>query len=239
MRVSDSEGTFQGNYVVKVFTQKQIIQNNSTIKELVFNVLSQEIEMIFVPIPALVYVSEDIINELIKEHHYKDIKEGWFFASLLIEDISTIDIEQVPIEIQEIVFAWDILLMNYDRREEKHNCFIKDSDIYLIDHELSLKIDNDFEFYTKNNYWEGIAKGNNLEGRCHIFYKSLKNNSHVNFNTFSESFKVLSFKKLEHTKKILEGLGFDVSIIDTILNYLQDAKANQSFFINKLKHILQ
>lgn len=241
MEVCDKNGNYKGNYVVKIFTQKDERQVQATAKEFIANQLAIEFDLC-VPDAALVWVREELIIELIKNCGYRDIIAGWYFATNYIDNI--IDYQRgfttrkIDIEIQQNIFAFDMLIQNKDRRIGKPNCFVKNGECYLIDHELSLQITESYKQYNQQCEWQGLAVGYEIKDREHIFYETLKSNKSVNLSEFQLYLHNISFNTVEKTVNLLADEGIVVEIFDSIEPYLQDAKKDSAKFCETLKRIL-
>ncbi len=68
------------------------------------------------------------------------------------------------------IFAFDVLIMNVNRQVGKPNVLVKNQNIYVIDHELSMNIEHSFEDYLKQNRWDYSIK-QNRDG--HLFRQPL------------------------------------------------------------------
>ncbi len=245
MEVCDNTGVYQGEWIVKVFKQKNETQLQATSKEFIANQLAIEFDL-DVPEAALVFVRKEIIEELIKVYNYHDIKEGWYFATNYIKDIiqyqQSFTSRKIDVESQETIFAFDMLILNRDRKIEKPNCFMHNKSLFLIDHELSLNITikDDYQAYKKNIEWQGIATGNKNKRKEHIFYKNLrkKRKKNSNFAAFQEYLRTLKLNKVQNVVSRLEDREIEVGDFTGIELYLEEAKKDSLNFCEILKRIL-
>jgi hypothetical protein len=241
MEVCDKNGNYKGHYVVKVFTQKDEKQVQATAKEFIANQLAIEFDLC-VPDAALVWVRKEIIIELKEKCGYRDIIAGWYFATNYIDNIidyqKDFTTKKISVLIQQNIFAFDMLIQNKDRRIGKPNCFVKDGECYLIDHELSLQITESYKQYYQQCEWQGLAIGYEIKDREHIFYETLKSNKGVNFDEFQLYLHNISLNSVIKIVNLLADEGIVVEIFDSIEPYLQDAKKNSAKFSETLKRIL-
>lgn len=229
-------------YVVKVFSQKNLQQIQSTNKEIYASVLAHQFDL-KVPKPALVEVGSEIIAELQQDEAQKDkeLRPGFYYGcEYLNGPVNYSDaMPESLLDVWEMenVFAFDVLLRNVDRRVRKPNLFFKDKSIYLIDHELCLDINKSFEEYTDMDGWQFI----NSESRKHIFLDHLRKANEkeiIEFDTFQEYFAKLSLSTLDNVATQLEGLGMSIIDYTAINKYLKDAKSGWNRYYGLLRDLL-
>ncbi len=244
MAVAESKGTPVGDYVVKTFDQKHIDQYNPTAKELYANILAQEFDL-KVPEPAIINVDKTIIDQLNKEKAYqkRNIRPGYYFGCEYIEGtlpysedlhISNYD----PWEI-ETIFAFDVLIRNFDRRTKKPNIIFKGKHFYLIDHDLSLDIQKSFSEYEGIDQYESVAQG--AKG-AHIFLNQLQKQQKkgtVTFDGFIEILRYLDIGKLNQIQSQLDELGMTTGDFPAIKQYLLDIKNQPEQFQRILLNLIQ
>lgn len=236
MIVANNEGKPRGIYIVKVFGQRHIEQYNPTNKEIIANYLAESEFDLTVPKMAIVQVSQAIINELQQLEGYQNItlKEGHYFGCQYIENtlnyengIKTSSYEQWELE---TIFAFDVLIRNYDRRIKKPNILFKNGNFILIDHDLSLDIQKSYNEYKKLDNYKNVIQG--LKGQ-HIFLEHLQKlhkKTPISFDDFIESLRTLNIGKLYELKTFLENHDFDVTDFEYIINYLQEIKQDLNGF---------
>ncbi|RMG23539.1 MAG: hypothetical protein D6730_14240, partial [Bacteroidetes bacterium] len=134
--VDEENGSIVGPYVVKVFSQTYIQQSQATNKEVYASILASQFEL-NVPKPALIDVGEEIIERMVASgsHQDKEIKAGIYFGCEYIENAinysEVIPKPVVSVWVMEHIFAFDALIRNIDRREDKPNLFLKDGAVFL------------------------------------------------------------------------------------------------------------
>ncbi len=250
MTVEDDQGEIMGEYVVKVFNQQHVKQYNPTKREFWANILAQEFDL-EVPQAALIKVEKPLIAELRADDNYKNIslKEGFYFGCKFIDSCTPFSKELLTSffdhDTMEQVFAFDVLIRNFDRRLNKPNMLLKNDDIFLIDHDLSLDINKSYEEYKK------IGQGyqmviNGAKGQ-HIFLHHLQllhKKHNFTFDHFVECLKTLSYKQLnESNRQLNEWLFkdlFDDSIDDfeLLIDYLKEIQGKVSNFQALLKELI-
>lgn len=239
--VEDNSGIKE--YVVKLFSNKDEKDYQPTNKEFYSCILADECEL-SVPRYALIKFNKDFINSLEKEdqQRMKEIGRNYFFGSELIypkldysDALTNKHLESYDIE---SIFAFDVLIRNTDRREQKPNIFFQKDTYYLIDHEQTLYIDKGFtDYYNTSNRWSFIYK--DIKGE-HLFYRRLRNNKkNVSFDTFEYYLSVLNLNNLHKVAVKLKEKGFDTNDYAAIRSYLEEVKLNQSKFITLLHELIQ
>lgn len=240
MLVEDSNGEIF-TYVVKVFTQKQEQQQKATAKEIYASVLASEFDL-STPSSALINVSFSIIEQLKLSGNFdnKEIINGYYFGCEYIEnntDFSELTSSKILDNWEiELIFAFDCLIFNIDRRIGKPNIFFAQSKAYLIDHELSLKENLIFQKMININAWE-ILKSS----RKHIFLNLLRDsNNHdiLKFETFQEYLKMLNPNILKKYGNQLEELEVESGNYLEIIAYLEKVKQNWNTFYEILMELI-
>lgn len=244
MTVVDHEGKPKGVYIVKVFGQKHIRQYNPTNKEIIANILAKSFELT-VPDIALVAVPQEIIDRMKENPVYAntELQSGYYFGCKYIEE--TLSYEQglatnnYELWELETIFAFDVLIRNFDRRTQKPNILFKEEDFILIDHDLALDITKDYTWYKSQKNYQQVAEG--VKG-AHIFLKHLRevhSTENITFDDFIDSLRRLNFKALDITQMILENLDMDTSDFETIKNYLRSVQKDSTNFQQLLIELIQ
>lgn len=259
MTVVDDNCTPIGQYVVKVFGQKHINQYNPTKKEIFANILAQEFDL-SVPPAALIRVKQPLIDELKENPNYKNIelKAGVYYGSKLInnhtaytKDLKATDFDR---DIMEQVFAFDVLIRNFDRRRGKEgnnqkieigkpNVLLKDKEVYLIDHDLSLDISKTYAAYKSIDNYSNVVDG--VKGQ-HIFLphlKKLNENNTFTFDWFIESLRLLDFNELISCNTQINALNKNPfndpkNDFQPIVGYLKEIQKNSTNFQQLLKDLI-
>lgn len=225
-------------YVVKLFTEKQLDQYSAVANEVYANVLAQELGL-KCPKAALIKFPENFnitLNEEQQQELSKKDKRIKFGSSYITGattynlniNLSNYDIESV--------YAFDSLIINWDRRIKKPNILIKDDSFFLIDHELSLQ----YSEKHIDSFNQGILFHRYAD---HIFYRLLKkgkNNDCAHyFDEFGEYLKILNVNKLESYKNQLYKLKHPIGHFRLIKEYLTLLKKDYHKFIQLLRNTLQ
>jgi hypothetical protein len=224
-------------YVVKLFTTEQVEQYNPVLKEVLANKLATEFDL-EVPEPALLELNENFVeglnNDLREEISNRDKRTK--FATRYIEDapIFSLTLPEKSFERYEIenIYAFDFLINNVDRREIKPNLLVNDHTAYLIDHELSLSINEEViqAFEERRSLYHKER---------HIFYPYLKQlnsaEKHSCFDTFHEYLRKVDIAFLEPFVERVRECDHSISEWETIRAYLQLARDNSFKFIQILR----
>ena len=226
-------------YVVKLFTEKHIEQYNPVVNEVVASLLATEFDLP-TPAPALINFSADFIDTLSsplkKELKKKDtrIKFGCKYIPGATSYSPALHRKFFKRYEVDSIFAFDNLIQNVDRRNEKPNILLLDKRAYLIDHELSLssineKLANDL----RAGHWR-------YNKERHIFYEYLKKGRKKDklsyFETFLENLRHLNVNKADEYLSILETHGYSTEAFTYIKSYLAIVKNDCSKFINLLRN---
>lgn len=233
------------SYVVKLYTNKHNLDNNSLIKEIISSELAKSFD-IQTPDYALINFSDSFISILPSDIQNDILKfdSKLFFGTKLIEPVLTTNenlVKIIEFESIALIYAFDNLILNIDRRNEKPNLLIQDKDVFVIDHELTF-------YYNLNNILETEWIYNY---KNHLFYNYLielpyseKIKLFDTFQYYIESildFKDLDeiFKELDKTFKELSESSYNPDCYVNIKTYLCKVKNNSSKFIEKLKLTIQ
>lgn len=242
--VDERDGAIMGPYVVKVFSQTNIQQNQATNKEVYASILASQFDL-NVPQPALIHVGETIIQQMIESgsHQGKELKAGIYFGCEYIENAinysKAIPKSLLPKWEIENIFAFDVLIRNTDRREGKPNLFLKDKSLFLIDHELCLDVQKAYSEYMEMglNAWSFL----NREDRKHVFLRRLQEANRKNpltFDTFQEYLGILDLESLEVCAKQLESTGNETVDYEAIKHYLYELKSDRIRFTSLLRNLI-
>jgi hypothetical protein len=229
-------------YVVKLFTPKQIQQQNAVAKEVFGNILAKAFDL---PVPefALIEFGENFIKTLPTELAFllnsKDKRLK--FGSRLAEGYSVFDpsnLSQGKIKTYDIgsVFAFDNLVFNLDRggARNKPNLLVSDYDFLLIDHEQILPFandpntDNDFVLKSfRQMQWKYPYEN-------HLFYPYLKKmrsgTKQKVFETFDEYLRTLNLNLLDEPARFLQEKGHPIGSLGLVKKYLTEIKQNSTSF---------
>jgi hypothetical protein len=176
------------------------------------------------------------------QYRIKEIGRTYFFGSELITRNPSYSkaLTKRHLEIYDIenIFAFDVLIRNVDRREQKPNILFQENLYYLIDHEQSLKINKDFlDYYNESNRWQFVYK--DIKG-THLFYERLREiKRKVTFETFEFAINNFSLNNLDEIEDILKNKGFDTTDYANIRSYFESVRLNQSKFITLLHELIQ
>ncbi len=212
-------------YVAKIFAQNDIDQKNALCREVYATVLARELEL-NVPDSCLIEFPADFRSSLsetgkvtLKQRHDRyafgtEYLEG---ATTYSPSLNTKDFE--PYEIESI-YAFDVVINNFDRTPRKPNILLYDRTYYLIDHELSLvytDVPNSDKNLSLYPFWN------------HIFHTPLKSKSQYNtdkpdFEGFLESFRIMNLRKLTQCARQLEQLKYITDDAHVISKYFDSLR---------------
>jgi hypothetical protein len=227
------------NYVVKIYQAQNL---HHTCKEVYAAFLAQHFDL-KMPDPVLMEIDRSMICDLKMQPKYQawKVTEGVFFASKYVENANSFT-DALPLKNYEEqmgnIFAFDVLIMNVDRQVGKPNVLVKNQDIYVIDHELSMNIEHSFEDYLKQNRWDYSIKQNR---GGHLFRQALiiMKKRNLNFDEFSEYLRNLRPESLYDYAQQLAKYEHQTLDIGKIVSYLHEVKRKESTFLALLHQLLE
>lgn len=244
--VKEDETKLAG-YVVKVFSVRQVEQQNAVAKEVFGNELAKAFNL---PVPdfALIDFDSDFVATLPSEQQkLLQTKDGRLkFGSRMAEGFSLFDpnnLSQGKIRSYDIgsVFAFDNLVWNLDRGGErrKPNLLVNDLDFLLIDHELIFPFADDPENYNDTVLQAFRQKQWKYRYENHLFRPFLKKMRRASkqrvFETFHEYLRTLNPNLLDEPAASLQANGHPIGNLGLIKAYLTEIKRNDTTFIQLLQ----
>lgn len=234
-------------YVLKLFSQKDTDQLPYLNKEMFASVIAQELD-IPVPEPALIKITKDFIDSLTREEDQKRLQsfnQSIFFGCKYYKGYSILgaglDQKRFANIHQETVFAFDVLIRNFDRRKDKPNLIISGTDCRCIDHDRSLDIQKTFSEYLAADLWAMFSvQGEN----AHLFHKFLKKKNQgltggkVDFMEFKEVFRSFHTRNLDKAVETLHENGIFTDDYYLIKEYLQEVIGNKTAFYKLLNLLI-
>lgn len=230
------------SFVVKLYDLESVTDNYIVTREIVSSVLAREFDL-HTPSFALINIPDYLIfnhDENI-QLQYENSGELPKFATIQLKDVLTATTELPSKYIRkriafDTLYAFDNLIKNGDRGQQKMNLLLGPNEGFLIDHEFALQ-QHDIRDIDINTC--------EIESRLtkyHLAYpylRKLKRHNRQNlFNDFSGYLNMLNINKLIPYFQKLNDEGFpDCS--QPILNYLLHIKQNSTTFVTKLKGSLQ
>lgn len=232
----------KGQYVVKVFTKRQIAQNYATAKEIIGCIIAKEFDL---PISdfGIITFPDSFLQGFYTPQEIKDVDQGYKFCceynpiGPIFKDIMTsaflkrYDFENV--------FAFDNLLLHVDRggQRKKANLLVSNSHFLLIDHELILHfVDNhlkDTDTIIAQDLFNSFKEYNK-----HIFYTALKKNKSQSkgmlFDEFIELLRVFDLTIFENLYIQFDFYGIPYDGKKSTFAYFQWAKTHLGYIKNEL-----
>lgn len=241
--VCDEQGVLR-EFVVKLFTERQMEQQHPIAKEMFGNVLAREFDL---PVPeaALVHFSNEFISLLPegakKQLDGKDngLKFGCEWRAMTIVDPSNLKSIFNEYDVAT-VFAFDNFVLNPDRGgfRNKPNLLIDDEGFLLIDHEQIFPFADDIHRNGSKiiqDFQDGIWQ---YQAEKHLFYpylsklrKNSKNRIFDTFWTYLETLDVVVLKEMAH---FLADKNISIGNFAFIEQYIQNVKMNPSKFCKLL-----
>ena len=230
-------------YVMKLFDSYNLDARDHVTAEVIGYVLTKEFDF-NVPEAAFIEINEDFLSTIQNEEHYwllerKDARLK--FGSSLVDNAYLFDTRSEypnPIKLLDLqmLFAFDNLIRNRDRNNYKPNLLIRDTEIYLIDHEMGLELTSQTIIDFKNEFWDKRFADYHISvNYLKVWDKEIKTRY---FETFEEYLKNLKLTVLETYFKQLGQLGFSTDRHILLREYFQEIKNNSAKFVRILKSTL-
>lgn len=228
------------SYVTKFFVHRDIEQQNALSREIYTSVLAGELGL-STPDFALITLDEAFKESLPPGLEKKLERKHTRFAfgskfipgantytpTLLTRELADYDIESI--------FAFDVLVLNMDRRNKKPNILLRDDQYYLIDHEHT--------FVLPANDIEPRQLLSRYRFKDHIFHEVLNRKTKYGhkpeFGTFRELFHRLNIDILDDYAEALLDKGYETDDCLVIKQYLRELKQNISYFMNVVEGTIQ
>lgn len=230
-------------YVVKLYPLPHN-ENCTVLKECICSLLAPQFDL-ETPEIALINFSQPFLDGLKPELRQvlKTRDPRIKFASRLVEppyENYSPALHNAYLESFDIgsVYAFDNLILNVDRRNDKPNMFFKTGKVVLIDHELTLETwANARNAVLNNSPWTHNYKR-------HLFHAVLRDmeETHKNhcFDTFFEYLNTsVNFDELDFLPEFLEEHGHPVMPFFDIKDYLCTLKQNSGRFVQLLQNTIQ
>lgn len=217
-------------YVLKLFTRKDLEQQNYIAHEIMGSVLAKEFDL-NTPDTALIELDETFLSTVpaIQYQDWRNCSQDLMFGSKFIEGaefspalhMRYLNKDEVP-----SILAFDMLIANTDRNRNKPNLLISERQFQLIDHERAFGYDKPAT--TKLSYLI----------QQHLLYKRtrtlLRKRGDDVFDSFQLYLESLRFKNLGAALKDLQALGLAGQKEQDWLEYLKNVQREPSKFINLL-----
>lgn len=232
----DENGDLLGEYVVKL---KAGMEHgvNGLVSELLSAQLAKFLD-IPAPEPALIQV-DPAITEVISDQELADKirnSAGLNYGSRLVTGgFETWPIgKALPMALKQLageIFAFDALVQNPDRRDEKPNVLWKSDDLYIIDHEMSFSFI--YAILLSASPWQ--LSGQSFL-RKHLFYQGLKGQD-VSLDRFAGALETLSEEALDKmTTNIPEDWRNDNIL--RMAAHLKEISSHTNEFIDEIRRVL-
>lgn len=228
-------------FVVKMYSTPQV-EAGCVVNEVAGNYLAGRFGL-RAPAAAFIDIPEDVTMSLMPEHQpqYYNADPRLKFASEELKDVKAfvhgLGKQVIGKKIStDTLYAFDNLIRNADRGQQKPNLLLGKRDAYVIDHEFILSA-VDIQAVRFENY-----ELDEKYTRYHIFHsylqKARNKGKRFYFDEFSEYLRRTDFGGLIPLFDQMRGLGFRVEE-EAILSWLNYVKQNETKFVNALKGSVQ
>jgi hypothetical protein len=229
-------------FVAKLYTKNQIEQNFSVTNEIVCNILATQFDL-KVPDPAFIEIPESLVYEkqLDFQIQFSAADPRLKFATEMISNVNSAR-DKIPKPYYskrtqlDTLYAFDNLIRNADRGQQKTNLLLGDKNAFLIDHEYALKY-NDISGINWADF--KIDKKFTQSHLLHTHLKRARKHSKLAyFDEFQEYLRMLNVNQLGPYFNQLTAQGF-LSQSRQINSWLNQVKQNSTTFVNCLKESLE
>jgi hypothetical protein len=232
-------------YVLKLFSIKDASQRPYTVAEVFANVIAKELNL-NVPNAVLMEVPKQLIDrykemdpEIYEILISKDLSKP-SFASIYHDGLPlyspSMNDRHLEIDEFESIYAFDMLIINSDRRKLKPN-ILRSNHYLLIDHEKAFEGSK----IILKNFESSIIPYFHLN---HLFYDLLckrekRNTNSVTFATFTELFRSINEMKLKTVIEECVNIGYSKTECYEWFDYIVKIKKNYSKFATLLKESIK
>jgi hypothetical protein len=236
--VTVNNGGIYEEFVIKLYSNAVLSQVPLHNKELYAACIAMEFE-ITAPEPALVHLSTDFIRTLKGEDKIRieELRSKFVFGSKFYDGYSDFPVSINPKLVKtlspETVFAFDVLIRNFDRRRKKPNLITNGSDYLCIDHEHSLHVNRLFTAYGIQD-WSPFRNTSST----HLFFDHLKKKRSVDFMEFMDLLRSFRVSSMDGACKVLLDNGLHIEDYEETKEYLQDVINNRQKFHNLLNDLI-
>lgn len=229
-------------FVVKMFTPQEVNVQGSLQSEVICNFLATHFDL-KVPEAALIEIPDQITMVLTPEEQQQylrtdpRLKFGTRLLSNALAALPELGKRYYTKRIQiDSLYAFDNLIRNADRGQQKTNLLVSAKDAFLIDHELALKT-KELADITIDDY---LPEPEYTEH--HLFHHFLKRTRKAGkmefFNEFHENLTHLPINRLQQHFRRLDSLGFSVES-DTINKWFSEVNAKSAKFVTLLRKSIE
>lgn len=240
MRLLDNG--IQNEYIVKLFSEKNINQQHAVAKEIIGSYLAKQFGL-FTPDFALVHFDAFFIESILSEKERVALLNkhgGLKFASKYQEGMAIFSPAKHKrfLNIFDIanIFTFDCLIYNLDRgfRPDKPNLLVEDDNYLLIDHELCLPfIDNEEGLY--NIIMDKFSNSQlDYPYARHLLFPILKSYHHKDkeeiFVEFEDYLRNLNINRVQELLSQMNELNISTGHELRLIKYLRYLKDNSHLF---------
>ena len=244
--VADSDGELS-KYIVKLFTEKNNIQQKAVAKEVFGNLLAREFDL---PVAdfGLINFSDDFIKTLPEEvgATLQDKDQRLKFGSSFKADMTIVDTNILRNSLKSYdigtIFAFDNLVLNLDRGgfRNKPNLLANDKHFLLIDHEQIFPFADDAQYdVVKLDFRSNPPYYQYQKHLLFPIIQKMRNEEKQGiFDTFHESLAKFDINCLDEAAALLRQNDIPICNLDSIKHYLSITKSNAAAFCSFLNTLI-
>lgn len=131
------------------------------------------------------------------------------------------------------IFAFDLILQNADRRNEKPNSFLADGKIYVYDHELSFGFLSMLPMFANRTPWV-LNETDVSAAKQHLFYPTLCQNRSINWEAALSTLSNLSPHFWQRAMALIPAEWENVSEMTRIQDQIESVKQHSEIFISEI-----
>jgi hypothetical protein len=229
------------SFVVKIFSAKDIDQNDSIFKEFLCTHLIKAFDL-HTPEVVLIYFN-DFFKTKFPELAQRITSSGkdYHFGSTFSPSYKLFKPGITPNELDiydmQVILAIDAAIYNVDRRKSKPNFLIKSDSYLLIDHEKTFGLENleemvkrdDYAIYYTSHFKDHIFKSPLNKGRRFV---------QIEFQTFKYWLEEYNLSGIDDVREFVEQYNLGGSTYEQIFSYFRTLKEKKDSFIFFLKNFI-
>jgi len=229
-------------FVTKLYTTAEVDNNNSVTNEIICNVLASQFDLkvpscAFIDIPDSLQFKQPLECQIQYSNADPRLKFATEMLANVISAVPDLSKSYYSKRISlDTLYAFDNMIRNSDRGQQKTNLLLSSKTAFLIDHEYALHQKNIIGIN-----WKGLEIDRRFTN-YHLLHpylkRSIKAKKQHYFDEFQEYLKTLNTKQLNSYFTQLSAEGFTTQSVN-INSWLQQVKQNSTTFVHSLKSSLE
>lgn len=131
------------------------------------------------------------------------------------------------------IFAFDLMLQNADRRDEKPNSFLADGKTYVYDHELSFGFLSMLPMFANPTPWI-LNDTDIMAAKQHLFYPTISQNRNINWEAAFSSVVQLTPYFWQRATELIPREWENTQEMTRIQDHIMSIQQNSETFISEI-----